>query len=221
MARITSKLANASASGGPLITLLLSCMMLGASGGASVSPDPGIFAFSELAPGFYRGGQPTEEGFRRLKALGIKTIVNFRNEKKVIEWEKKQVERLGMRYVSIPWIIYRPHDSRVAEEFLKILKDSENRPVFMHCRRGIERTGVMAALYYFEFAGLPAEEAFHKATSGYPVRWYWKPFVKKQFDLFKEDLSRPQLSINQMSEPKPDPLSGTVPSPPGSSQSPH
>lgn len=145
-----------------------------------------IFAFAEVAPGFYRGGQPTEKGYEHLKALGVKTIINFRHEKDQIKWDKKQAKQNGMRYISLPWTIYGMHDREVVKQFLEIVKDPAAQPIFMHCRRGSERTSVMAALYYLQYEGLSEEGAFQKATEGFPIRWYWMPFVKKQYDSFKE-----------------------------------
>src|SRR5579871_2748048 len=35
--------------------------------------------FNEVTPTLFRGGQPTEKGLSKLKALGIKTIVSLRH----------------------------------------------------------------------------------------------------------------------------------------------
>lgn len=172
-------------SAGQMVTLLLSWMMLGASGPPLASQNNPIFAFYELAPGLYRGGQPTEEGYRRLKELGVRTILNFRHEKDQIEWDRKQAQKWGMRYVSLPWTIYGDSEPEILEDFFRTLEDPSSRPLFMHCRRGTERTGVMSALYYMKYEGLSAEEAYRKATEGFPVRWFWKPFVRKRFNALK------------------------------------
>ena len=172
-------------SAGRFLLLFFSSLLLGLSQSGAVPQDGGIPSFSEFAPGLYRGAQPTEEGYRRLKSLGIKTIVNFRNEKSEIEKEKKEAERLGMNYISIPWVIYRNASPTVAEKFLEAAGDPAKQPIFIHCQRGHERTGVMSALYYLRYEGLSEGEAYHKAFDRFPVRWYWEPFVKKKFDLFK------------------------------------
>lgn len=183
-----SKLARFRPAGGPVMTFLLSFLMLGTSNAVTFSQESGIFAFSEIAPGLYRGGQPTEEGFKQLKALGIKTVVNFRNEKDEIEWDQRQAAQWGMKFVSIPWTIYGDPNPQIVAVFLREVEDPSSRPLFMHCRRGIERTGVMSALYYMKIEGLNENEAYRRATEGYPVRWYWRPFVKKRFDFLKNQL---------------------------------
>ena len=175
---------------GRFIFLFFSVLLLGVSPGGTASQQGKIAAFSELAPGLYRGGQPTEEGYRQLKSLGVKTILNFRNEKDEVEWEKKEAEQWGMNYISLPWTIYGDSNHKVAEKFLEITGDPTQRPLFMHCRRGVERTGVMSALYYIHYGGLSEEEAYRKAFRGFPMRWFWKPFVKQKFDFFKSGIRR-------------------------------
>src|SRR5262249_53768513 len=59
---------------------------------------PGLENFARVNPNLYRGGQPTEEGFRQLKAMGVKTVIDFRSYHST----KKQVEAAGMAAVEIP-----------------------------------------------------------------------------------------------------------------------
>src|SRR5689334_23260420 len=58
----------------------------------------GVENFARVNPNLYRGGQPTDEGFRQLKAMGIKTVIDFRSYHST----KKQVEDAGMTPVEIP-----------------------------------------------------------------------------------------------------------------------
>lgn len=145
--------------------------------------------FCEVAAGFYRGGQPTDEGLKELKAKGIKTVINFRHEEDLIEEERQKVEALGMEYISIPWTIYGEPDPKVLEDFLKVSGDEAKKPVFMHCRRGVERTGVMNAVYAMAYTGLSPEAAYAKAFEGFPLKWYWKMFVNRQVDFFEQILN--------------------------------
>ncbi|HEX6283305.1 MAG TPA: tyrosine-protein phosphatase, partial [Pyrinomonadaceae bacterium] len=56
--------------------------------------------FGQMDDRFYRGGQPKEEDYKRLAAIGIKTIIDLRNDPK--EYEKREAEALGLRYINIP-----------------------------------------------------------------------------------------------------------------------
>jgi protein tyrosine/serine phosphatase len=107
----------------------------------------GLPNFGVVSDQLYRGAQPSDSAFARLKALGIAIVVNLRHESGRIARERTLVENLGMRYVSIPW---RGHDDPKTEQvaqFLRLLRDNPGRRVFVHCQRGAERTGVMVACY--------------------------------------------------------------------------
>jgi protein tyrosine/serine phosphatase len=46
--------------------------------------------------------------------------------------------------------------------FLSVVKDSSRHPVFIHCRRGKDRTGVMSAIYRIEACGWTSDEAIEE-----------------------------------------------------------
>lgn len=120
---------------------------------------PGLDNFARIAPGVYRGAQPTDEGFRWLKAHGFKTVINLRS------WhsERSKVEALGMKAVAMPMVAgifgsEAPKESQV-REFFRLVLDPANQPVYFHCAHGKDRTGTMGALYRMEVDGWTADEA--------------------------------------------------------------
>jgi uncharacterized protein (TIGR01244 family) len=126
----------------------------------------------------YRGSQPDAEGFRYLRDLGIKTIVNLREEKDALKTGEQQiVESLGMRYVSLPvkdgnfftWFRRIPNES--VKQFLHILQ-TEPGPVYVHCRRGTDRTGAMVAFYRMAASGWDAKRATDEANDAGMRFWY-------------------------------------------------
>src|SRR5688572_1100720 len=86
---------------------------------------------------FCTGGQPRPEHLEKLKADGVKAIINLRqpSEHRAAEEEAKAKE-LGLRYFNIPVVFGNPKDEQVTE-FLKITDDPENRPAFIHCTAAI------------------------------------------------------------------------------------
>lgn len=103
--------------------------------------------FHKVDEHVYRGAQPTPEGFRNLANLGIRTVVDLRGSEHSEAAEKKIVEADGMRYVSIPMRgMSTPSDKQISDA-LKLLSDSASGPVFVHCRRGADRTGAVIACY--------------------------------------------------------------------------
>jgi Uncharacterized protein conserved in bacteria len=152
--------------------------------------------FGQVAENLYRGAQPTPEGLRLLKEKGIRTIINFRHEPKPAERERQRAEALGLRYIHLPWRIQKHPETPAMQSFLDEVSAPENGPFFMHCRRGSERTGVASALYYIWKDGLDRETALARATEGYPVLFYWKPFIKWRLEDFLKDLNLAAKSDN-------------------------
>lgn len=133
----------------------------------------------------YRGGQPKDQGYAKLKELGVEIVVNLRNEDDKIDGERGQVEALGMRYVSIPWSGFRNPDNRQVAEFLSLLRAHPEKKVFVHCRRGAERTGVMLAAYRITEQDWTPEQALGEMEK-FKFRGFWFRHLKNYVRKFEE-----------------------------------
>src|SRR6267143_7173175 len=58
--------------------------------------------FGQLDARFYRGAQPKEQDYKDLAALGVKTIIDPREDP--TSYERRDTEALGMRYINIPMV---------------------------------------------------------------------------------------------------------------------
>ena len=95
-----------------------------------------------------RGGQPTDDGFKKLAERGVKTVVDLRwTDEHDIPREKQVVETAGMRFVSVPMHGLSAPTLEQVSKVLSVLEDSNSWPVFIHCRRGADRTGTVLACY--------------------------------------------------------------------------
>ena len=127
--------------------------------------------FLQVDDGFYRGGQPTPDGLRRLAGMGVKTVICLRRPSAAMERERRLAEQLGMRWVNIPmWYLWRPSDAQV-RQFLAIAADPASRPVFVHCRQGRNRSGIMTALYRVAYQRWLPEEAYAEGRRLGLVSW--------------------------------------------------
>ena len=107
----------------------------------------------------YRGAQPRAGGFRTLARLGIKTVVNLRDDDARARAEDTEVQAAGLRYLNVPLDnLGRPADDKI-ERVLAIIEAPENQPVFVHCKRGADRTGTIVAIYRIEHDGWTSERA--------------------------------------------------------------
>ena len=122
---------------------------------------PGLDNFARVNPGLYRGAQPTEEGFKQLKAMGVKTVIDFRSHHST----KKQVEDAGMTPVEIPLkadLGSVPPDDEALKKFFEVVLDPARQPVYIHCAFGKDRTGTMAAVYRLEVDRWTPDEALQE-----------------------------------------------------------
>lgn len=152
--------------------LLLVPTMLLARPAEDAAQSGNIPRFSLIASGLYRGGQPGEEGFQFLKEKGIKTVINLRAEDNS---EAKTVAKLGMNYVQIPVDEIRPWSqipSAAIARYFEIINNPANYPIFFHCRRGADRTGIMAALYRMGVQGWDSKKAYNEARN-VGMRWFY------------------------------------------------
>jgi protein tyrosine/serine phosphatase len=139
-----------------------------------------IDRFQEVAPGLYRGGQPTRAGFEALKQRGVRTIINLREEHD----ERELIEGLGLKYVYIPLDAWDPVSDRSIKDFFDAVNEPANQPVFVHCRRGADRTGFMIGLYRIAQQGWSAKQAYHEARE-LGMRWWYRG-LKNQLFAFDE-----------------------------------
>jgi protein tyrosine/serine phosphatase len=103
--------------------------------------------FGQMDERFFRGAQPKEEDYKDLAALGVKTVIDLQTDTK--DYEKRDVEALGMRYINIPMSDKSYPPSAQIEQFLKLVDDPGTGKFFVHCAGGRHRTGVMGAVYRF------------------------------------------------------------------------
>ena len=109
----------------------------------------------------YRGAQPKAEGLKELKKLGIRTVVNLRESSA----NQARLAELGLVYERIPMTAFFVGDDDVVR-FLQIVGDPGNTPIFVHCRRGADRTGLMCAIYRIALQGWSKDEAIAEMTQG-------------------------------------------------------
>jgi tyrosine-protein phosphatase SIW14 len=126
-----------------LLTLVLLTGGCGATVGRNVGGVPNFATVDPAPEAIYRGGQPSKEGFKTLKEMGVKTVIDLRDD--AVRWEKDVVTKHGMTYVNIPSNAARTSPTTIAA-FLTAVSVAE-RPIYVHCRRGRDRTGLEIACY--------------------------------------------------------------------------
>jgi uncharacterized protein (TIGR01244 family) len=143
-----------------LATMVILSVSIAAQEDRSIEKLPN---FHQVNENLYRGAQPQRGGLKKLSELGIKTVINLRGASDDTRKEQADAEASGMRYFNIPMSsLGRPTDEQV-ERALAIIDARENWPVFVHCQRGADRTGVIIAAFRISHERWTAEQAITEA----------------------------------------------------------
>ena len=150
----------------------------------------GVPNFGRVTENLYRGGQPTPDGLNALHAMGVGIIVNFREEPTKVAIEKRQVESLGMKSVEIPWSANHTTPTGKIVEFLDLVRANPDTKIFVHCRRGADRTGVMIASYRVAVEHESAADAvseMHRYHYDWLLRSQLKRYIQSLPGLLQND----------------------------------
>ena len=126
----------------------------------------------------YRSAQPTAEGMTNLVALGVKTVVNLRDNHS----DSDEIGGLPLAAKRIEIATWNPKVEQV-KAFLAIMDDTNAVPVLVHCQHGADRTGTMCALYRILRQDWKVEDAITEMKDGgygYHSIWFHLPrFIRK------------------------------------------
>jgi len=108
---------------------------------------PGLPNAGRVTEQLYRGAQPVPAGYEQLRQLGIAIVVDLHNQGAERQRERLAVESRGMRYVNLPASATQGPTGAQIAQFLQLLRDNPGRKIFVHCKHGADRTGVMIAAF--------------------------------------------------------------------------
>jgi tyrosine-protein phosphatase SIW14 len=154
--------------------------------------------FGQVTDFYYRGSQPKGEEYNQLATIGVKTIIDLRDDPK--DYAKELTEHAGMKYVNFPLSDkdYPPPDA--ASKFLSLVNDKENWPVYVHCAGGRHRTGAMTAVFRMSVQGWDANRAYEEMKDyDYYKRFGHKAMKQYVFDYFRDIGNR--RTESQIAEP--------------------
>jgi len=121
----------------------------------------GVPNLHKVSDNLYRSAQPTAQGMKNLKQMGIETIVNLRS----FHSDRDEIGNTGLGYEHINMKAWHPERKEVVR-FLQIVTNAKRTPVLVHCLYGADRTGTMCALYRIAVQGWTKEEAIREMTEG-------------------------------------------------------
>jgi protein tyrosine/serine phosphatase len=175
--------------------LLVVALLLAGSAWAHTETSPNlprlhIGNFGKINDNYYRGAQPGTRDYSDLAAIGVKTVIDLTRDGR--SDEQGLVEHAGMKFYRIPLTTSEPPSDSAVAQFLKLVNDPANFPVFVHCQGGRHRTGIMTAVYRMTQDGWTPNRAYQEMKDyhfeGLPGHPVLKKFV---FDYYGQ-MNKPQ-----------------------------
>jgi protein tyrosine phosphatase (PTP) superfamily phosphohydrolase (DUF442 family) len=120
---------------------------------------------------YQSAAMPMDKLKEKVEEKGIRTVVDLRSPRKLVDRERDYLTKLGIKYINLS-SGQNPKDA-VIDSFLEIMSNKENLPVLIHCRHGMGRSVLLSALYRIEFEGWSKKRA-----SGYA---FWQSGLGFEF----------------------------------------
>jgi protein tyrosine phosphatase (PTP) superfamily phosphohydrolase (DUF442 family) len=111
---------------------------------SDIEPLEALGNFHEVAPGLYRSAQPSREGYKQLKALGVKTLLSLKDNG---AREREEAGAEGLAVENVPMGGFSQPSFEQVDQALAIIADPAKRPLLVHCQYGKDRTGFVLASY--------------------------------------------------------------------------
>lgn len=127
--------------------------------------------FEKVDGGIWRGSAPTSEALDALKHDGVKTIVDLRMNGDGVDQESEHAKALGVKYYHFALGFTKPEEKELSD-ILAVMTDPVNQPVYVHCRQGADRTGMLVGLYRRKWQGWTFKQAYVEMR-----RHHFKPFL--------------------------------------------
>ena len=134
----------------------------------------GVPNLHKVSDTLYRSAQPTAEGMKNLKVMGIKTIVNLRS----FHSDKDEIGKTKLEYEHIYMKSWHLEEKEIVR-FLKIIADTNRTPVLVHCMHGADRTGTMCTIYRIFIQNWTKKESINEMIKGgFNFQKIWKNLPK-------------------------------------------
>lgn len=109
--------------------------------------------FDTVRPGLYRGGHPSDAQLDYLKSIGVDTIVDLEIGDMIeatpwsISEEESAATSRGFNFIRKPLSAFQPFVSDAEmNATMSLLTDPANGTIYVHCKHGQDRTGLVIGL---------------------------------------------------------------------------
>ncbi|MFH1644642.1 MAG: tyrosine-protein phosphatase [bacterium] len=131
----------------------------------------------------YRSKQLSSKNLNRyIKKLGIKTIVNLRGKNEDKDWWQQEKNITDENNICLFNISMNSNLNPTPKQIKKLLNIYQNapKPILIHCRSGVDRSGEAAALWVLNQQKKEKTQALKQLSLKYGYLKWFHP-AKKQF----------------------------------------
>jgi tyrosine-protein phosphatase SIW14 len=143
--------------------------------------------FGQINERFYRGARPSAKDLAELARMGVKTTIDLTDNDGDAS-EQRLAEAAGLKFFKIAMNTRVVPTVEQIAQFMSIVNDPANQPVYVHCVGGRHRTGVMTAIYRMTQDNWTPDQAFKEMKSYKFGADYLHPEFKKFVMAFKPSL---------------------------------
>jgi len=147
--------------------------------------------FGKINDRYYRGAQPKGDDFRALAGIGIKTMIDLAEEGDAAE--EANARAAGMKFVRFPMTTHQVPSPALIAQFMALVTNPDNQPVYVHCIGGRHRTGVMTAIYRMSVDGWSTVQALQEMK-----RYkFGAEFLHPEFKAFIDTYVAPEPAVQR------------------------
>lgn len=166
----------------------------------------------QIAPGVWRSNQPSRARLRRLRRLGIRTILNLRGADRFSFYlfEKEMCAELGIELIDLK-IYARSLVPR--ERFMELfgIFDRIEKPFVLHCKSGADRAGLVSALWLLDQEGAGIDRARRMLSLRYAhLKRTRTGVLDHLLDCYAADTAETPMPIRQWFRDRYDPAAITA-----------
>lgn len=153
--------------------------------------------FHPVAPDVYRANQPTHARFVKLKAMGIRSILNLRGAAGAAHFlvEEESCAKVGLTLVNVT---LHARYAAPPEDILALIRVFRNieKPFVMHCKSGADRAGFASAIYLLAIEGRPMPEARRMLSARFiHFKWTRTGILDHILDLYEARNAREPITF--------------------------
>lgn len=139
----------------------------------------------KVAWGLYRGPRLRPEEYGYLKQLGVTVVVNLESDDIAATHDALECSDHNIKFLRFNMSEIWPTPADRLMRWVSVIEASRQAGeiIYVHCRRGIDRTGQLIAAWQIRYGGKSFEEAYQEEVSyGHPTIYNvlgWKYVLSK------------------------------------------